>query len=224
MPALTREVVSGVVHVTARLHDESAVEPGALVASIKAWGRLVNASGFATGRVARIEAEAAGRTVRARLDCESIPLVALSVLQRMVERLRGSGALAETVMLRREEAGLSISAPQALRLPDAFPFELEQPVDLRRLVRIEIEFRSPLAEPDRAAVSGLLSSWDVLAEALGEPQGPGAAFEGHTRMLGPSMVEHEIIEYTPSFESLDYVVFLMLRLHERLPITRLTIE
>lgn len=224
MPALTREVVSGVVRLTANLLDASAVEPGALVEDIKTWGGLVNAGGFATGRVARVEAEAAGRSVSARLECESVPLAALNALQRMVQRPRGSGELAATTMLRRDEGGLSSSAHQPLRLPDAFPFELEQPVDLRKLVRMEIEFRSPLAEPDRATVSGLLSMWDVLAEALGEPQGPDAVFEGHTRPLSPIIVEHEIIEYTPSWESLDYVVFLMLRLHESLPITRLTIE
>jgi hypothetical protein len=224
LPASTREVVSGVVHLTANLFDASAVEPGALVEEIKTWTRLVNAGGFATGRVVRDEAEAAGRGVWARLECESVPLAALNALQRMVQRPRGSGELAATAMLRRAEGGLLSAAHQPLRLPETFPFELEQPDDLRKLLRIEIEFRTPLAELDRAAVFGLLSMWDVLAEALGEPQGPDAVCEGHSRLLSPIILEHELIEYTPSWESLDYLVFLMLRLHESLPITRLTIE
>jgi hypothetical protein len=224
LPALTPELVSGVVHLTANLRDASAAEPGAPVEDIKTWGRLVNAGCFATGRVVRLEAEGAGGRVRARLECEDVPVAALNALQRMVQRPRDSSELATTAMLRRDGGGLSTSVHELLRLPDAFPFELEQPVDLRKLVRIEIEFRSPLAEPDRATVFGLLSMWDVLAEALGEPQGPDAVFEGYTRLLSPIIVEHEIIEYTPSWESLDCVVFLMLRLHESLPITRLTIE
>jgi hypothetical protein len=224
LPASTREVVSGVVHLTANLLDASAVEPGALVEDIKTWARLVNAGGFATGRVVRDEAEAAGRSVWARLECESVPLAALKALQRMVQRPRRSGELAATTMLRRADGGPLSSAHQPLRLPEAIPFELEQPDDLRKLLRIEIEFHSPLAKPDQERVSSLLSMWDVLAEALGEPQGPDAVFEGHTRLLSPIIVEHEVIEYTPSWESLDYVVFLMLRLHESLPITRLTIE
>ena len=225
LPASTREVVSGGVQLSANLLEAAAVEPSALVEGIKTWVGLVNAGAFASGRVVRDEAEAAGRSVWARLDCESVPLAALNALQRMVQRPRGTGELAATAIMRRAEGGGLINAPhEPLRLPESFPFEFEQPFDLRKLLRFEIEFRSPLSEPARATVSSLLAQWDVLAEALGEPQGPDAFCEGYTRMLSAIIAEHELIEYTPSWEAVHCAVFLLLRLHESLPIARLTIE
>jgi hypothetical protein len=170
--------------------------------------------------------EARGRSVVGGVRCERVPSAAFQVLARMVSRFSQAKARVESTSLFREdghrlagEGGVAVPA-----LPQSIPFAVEYPNDLHADVRVEIEFRAPLAQAERDAVFGALSIWDVLIEALGEEERWGESVDYETRLLGAAIVEHEVHGYFASFDCLYSIVWMGWRLHRRLPIERLTIE
>jgi hypothetical protein len=117
------------------------------------------------------------------------------------------------------EGDLPISA-----LPRSIPFAVEYPSYLHAALRVEIEFRAPLAKSERDAIFGALAIWDLLVEALGDKERWGETVNHDTRLLSPTIVEHEVNGYFASFECLHFIVWLGLRLNQRLTIDRLTME
>jgi hypothetical protein len=61
-------------------------------------------------------------------------------------------------------------------------------------------------------------------EWWGQQTDPESESEYETRLLSPAMVEHWVDGYFASFECLYFIVWLGLRLHQRLVIERLTME
>ena len=91
-------------------------------------------------------------------------------------------------------------------------------------VRVEIEFRAPVAKSERDAIFAAFTVWDVLVEALGEEKHWGLEIQYDSRQLSPRILDHATDGYFASYDCLYFVVWMGWRLHRRLPIERLTIE
>jgi len=219
--------ISGTVEIVMALADDAAVEPSALVDLISTWVGAVELGLFGPGRL-RLQGalETQSQRVRVTIECEHVPQAAFRGLSRMVQHFSKVRGRVESFELLYE-GGQRLVADGAMMipgLPQTPPFTLELPTDLHAAVRVEIEFRSPLAQSQRDAVFDALAIWDRLVEVLGDEEQWGERVDRDTRLLSPRLVEHEVIGYFASFECLHFVVLLGLRLHQRLSIERITIE
>lgn len=221
------EGVTGVVRFHVTLADEPGAEARELADVVATWVRAVDLGFFAGGRIGLSEPmEARSRSVVVGVGCQGVPWVAFQVLSRMVSRFSRLKASVESVDLFHENghrlaghSGLAVPA-----LPQSIPFAVEYPNDLHADVRLEIEFRDPVDQAERDALFAALSIWDVLIGALGEEDRWEESVDYATRLLSPETLEHEIHGYFASFEGLDLVVWMALRLHTRLTIERLRVE
>jgi hypothetical protein len=221
------EIATGIVRFHITLADEPGADARALADVVATWVRAVDLGFFADGRISLSEPmEARGRSVVGGVRCERVPSVAFQVLARMVSRFSRVKARVESTNFFREDghrlAGEGgVAAPA---LPQSIPFAVEYPNDLHADVRVEIEFRAPLAQAERDALFAAFSIWDVLIEALGEEERWGESVDYETRLLSPAIVEHEVHGYFASYECVYSIVWMGLRLHRRLPIERITME
>jgi len=190
------------------------------------WVRAVEMGFFGSGRIwLRGNVEAQGQRVFARLECEQVSQTAFHALSRMIRHFSKVKGRVENINLFHEGQHLGVEGGTAIpALPQSIPFAVEFPNDLHADVRVEIEFRAPLAQSERDAIFGALAIWDVLVVALGDEERWEERVDSETRLLSPAIVEHEVFGYSAGFECLDFVVWLGLRLRPRLIIERITVE
>ncbi len=220
--------ITGKVEIIVALADGNGVEPQALVALLSTWARAVDIGLFGSGRIHQQEyVETNGRQVSGRFDCERVPKAAFHLLVRMIRHFSQVKGRVESFSLLNE-GGQRLVADGNVTIPSlthSIPFAVEYPEDLKHYLHVEIEFRLPLTPRDRNAIFSALSVWDALIEAVADEKWwEGEESDYETRLLSPAIVEHQIEGYFASFECLDFMVFLCLRLHEGLAIERLTME
>ena len=112
-----------------------------------------------------------GRRVSARLECEQLSPTAFRTLTLMIRYFSKVKNKVEDVRIFQERRG-AVATGRAVvpALPRTIPFAVEYPEDLKRFVRVEIEFRNPLTPGERDAIFGALSVWDQLIEALADKE------------------------------------------------------
>lgn len=225
MRVSTPNGITGTVEILALLADDASAESATLVELVSTWVRAVEIGFFGAGHIRQQAIKAQGLRVSGRLECEHIPQTAFHALSRIVEHFSKMKGRVESISLFHEGQRLAIAGGEAIpALPQSIPFLVEYPEDLKRYVRVEIEFRAPLSQGELDAISAAFVIWDVLVAALGEQQRWGEEIDYGTRLLSPSIVEHEVFGYFASFECLYFIVLLGLRLHQRLIIERITME
>ena len=198
---------------------------GATTQRVALWVRAVEIGCFGDGRVRAHSLLTQGNLLQAEWHCERLSSDAIDALARLLRHLASTQASLEGVELLLDGRAVTprpdITPPE---LADAPPFELAYPADLKRFVRAEIEFRAALAPTARDAVFDALAVWDGLVAAFGDTERWGDRVDLETRLLSPRIVEHQVDGYFASFECLYPLVRLVLRLHRKLPIERLTLE
>lgn len=226
MPASTPDRITGTVNIIVALADGAAAEPQALVEVLSTWIRAVEIGFFGLARIRlRAPLEAQGRGVSAEFECERVSQTAVQVLSRMIRHFSKVKGQVESFNTFYEGQPLTVVGEVMFpALPPSIPFAVEYPEDPRGDVRVEIEFRAALTEGERDAIFAAFAIWDVLVEALGDEEQWGEEVDYDTRLLSPRIVEHGMDGYFASFECLHFIVWMALRLHERLAIERLTIE
>jgi hypothetical protein len=224
--------ITGAVEIIVVLADGAGVEPKALADFVSTWVRAVEIGLFGPGRV-RVQqpVEMHGQQVSARLQSDEVSETAFQALSRMIRYFsKVKGRVASFNVFRDGQPLVAAPKMAFPALPESIPFQVEYPEDLKRYVRVEIEFRLPLAANERDAIFAALSVWDVVIEALaeeewwGQQSDPGSKGDYKSRLLSPMMIEHWVGRYFASLECLDFIVWLALRLHRRLIIDRLTME
>jgi hypothetical protein len=219
------ERITGAVEILVALANEAGVEAPALLDLVSTWVRAVEVGFFGPGRIRLKAVETQGQRVSGKLECEQVSRTAFHALSRMIRHFPKVKGRAEIVNLLHDGQDLVIEDGAAIpALVQSIPFAVEFPNDLHADVRIEIEFRAPLAQSERDAVFGALAVWDVLLEVLRDEEQWGERIDYDTRLLSPRIVEHEVFAYFAPFECLHFIVMLGLRLHERLIIERITME
>lgn len=217
--------ITGMVELFAALADDTSAEPAALVELVSTWVRAVEIGFFGLGRIRLQSVETEGHRVSGALICEQTSHTAFHALSRMIENYSKTKARVESFNLSHAGNRLAVVGDEAIpALPQSTPFTVELPYDLHADVRVEIEFRSPLAQEERDAIFGAFSIWDTLVKALGDQKQWGEESEYETRLLSPEIVEHEVFGYFAPFECLHFVVLLGVRLHQQLIIERITME
>lgn len=216
---------TGTAVIFLELAEEAAGEASALAAHAGTWARAVQI-GLLGSPSSRLKGafETQGRVVAGRFRCEQVPSDAFQVLAAMIGFFSHVKGRIEEFSVQHDGVNVvPAGGPSAPALPLSMPFAVEYPEDLKRYVRIEIEFVHPLAPSERDAIFDALSVWDWLIEVLTGPL-VGEASEYHTRLLSPAIIEHEVQGYSAGLECLRYVLRMGLRLHRRLPVERITIE
>lgn len=223
------ERVSGVVDLSVTLADGGVGSAGVpeLPDLVASWIRAVQIGLFGSGRMtAGGRVEIRGRAVVVeRLVCERVPSMAFRALSRMIERFSSVVTAVEALDICR--GAVRLEPAPGRWMPDApasVPFELETPEDLKHYLRVEIEFRSPLADVERDAIFDAFHAWDRLTEALGVEAQWRRQRHCETRLLSPAIVEHQVDAYFAGIEGLNMIVCMVLRLHLHLPVERLTLE
>lgn len=224
--------ISGTVEIVVALADEAGVEPQVLADLVSTWVRAEEIGFFGPGRI-RVQGavETHGQQVSARVECDQVSPTAFRVLARMIRyfsRMKGTVKTFDVF----HESRLAVTPRGAVvpTLPSSIPFAVEYPEDLKRYVRVEIEFHRAVTERERDAIFNALSIWDVLIEALagkewwGQQKDPESQSEYQSRLLAPAIIEHEVDGYFASIACLHFIVWLGLRLHQRLMIERITME
>jgi hypothetical protein len=223
--ASTPDQITGTVEILAVLANDASAEPAALVELVSTWVRAVEIGFFGAGRIRLQAVKSQAHRFSGRLECEQVSQTAFHALLRMTQHFSKLKGRVESISLFHEGQRLAVEGGEAIpALPQSIPFAVELPNDLHADVRVEIEFRSPLAQAEQDAIFGALSVWDTLVEALGDQQRWGEQIDHGTRLLSPTIVEHEVFGYFASFECLHFIVLLGLRLHHRLIIERITVE
>jgi hypothetical protein len=226
LPVSIPERITGTIDIMVALADEAAKERQALVELLSMWVRAVEMGFFGPGRITLqggIETQV--RTVSAVLEFEDVSQTAVHVLGRMIRYFSNVKGKVDNFAVFYE--GQPVVAARRLvipALPPSFPFTVEYPADLKHYVRIEVEFRNPITPKEREAVFDAFSIWDAVIEALGEQKREGRWVDYKSRLLSPAIVEHHVHGYYAGFECLSFIVWLGLRLHQRLTIDRLTME
>ena len=227
MHASIPDRITGKVQILITLADDAGVETRALVDLVTTWVRAVEVGFFGPGGI-RLQGavEAQGQRVAGRLECERVSQTAFLALSRMIQHFSKVKGRVESASLFREDGQrLAVEVGAAIpALPPSIPFAVEYPNDLHADVRVEIEFRAPLTQAERDALFDAFSIWDALVQVLGDQKQWGEESEYETRLLSPAIVEHEIFGYYASFECLHFIVWLGVRLHQRLSIERVTME
>jgi len=220
--------LTGTLDIRVSLSDQPGAEPGALVALLSTWARAVEIGLFGAGRVRRRgEIETRGHEVSTSFECDSVARVAFGALSRMIRRFSKVNGLVErtSLILDRQDMELERSVSRSIPpLPLSMPFEVEEPEDLKRYVRIEIEFRPELTPSQRDVIFDALGVWDVVVQALGDEERWTDRVDFDTRLLSPAIVEHQMDGYFAGVEGLQLIVLLGLRLHQSLTIDRITLE
>jgi len=222
--ASTAERVSGLLELRVGVAGD-VVAADAVTRRIVVWARAIEIGCFGASRVRVQSLQAQDDLVRAEWQCERLAASAIDGLARLLQHLAATQAKLDRVDLSLDGRAVVPHPEVALPdLPDALPFEVEYPEDLKSFVRVEIEFRAALTQAARDAVFDAFAVWDVLVAAFGDAERWGDQVDLETRLLNPRIVEHQVNGYFASFECLHPVVLLALRLHRRLAIDRLTLE
>ena len=225
MRASIPDHITGEVELVVEMANDANAEPAALVGLVSTWVRAVEIGFFGPGRMRLESVETQQHRVSGKLQCEQVSQTAFHALSRMVQHFSKVKSRVESISLFHEGQRLTAEGGVAVpTLPQSIPFAVEYPNDLHAAVRIEIEFRAPLAQGERDAIFDALAIWDVLVEALGDEERWGQRVDYDTRLLSPAIVEHEVNGYFASFECLHFIVLLGLRLHQRHIIERITME
>jgi hypothetical protein len=225
LPASIPDRITGTVEIVVVLAGAAGAERPALADLVSTWVRAVEIGFFGSGRIRLHAVEAQAQRVSGRLECERVSQTAFHALSRMIRHFSAVKGRVQSADLFHEgqrlvaEGGLTVPA-----LPQSIPFKVEYPEDLKRYVRVEIEFRAPLAQSERDATFAGLAIWDMLVAALGDEERWGARVDYSTRLMSPAIVEHQVDGYFASFECLHFIVLLGLRLHQQLIIERITME
>lgn len=227
MHASIPDYITGRIQILISLADDVGVATSALADLVAKWIRAVEVGFFGPGRIGLLgEVDTLGHRVSAWLECAQVSEIAFHALSRMIQRFSEvKGRVESTCFLREDSSYLMKERDLTIpALPQSIPFTVEYSDDLHADVRVEIEFRMPLAQAEREALFSMLSIWDMLVEALGDPQRWGEEIEYDTRLLSPAIVEHEVFGYFGGFECLNFIVLLGLRLHKQVTIERITFE
>jgi hypothetical protein len=226
------DLVTGTVEIAVELVDETGVDAQALADLASTWLRAVEIGLFGPGRIrGQADVKADGRRVSGGFECEDLSQTAFHALARMIRYFsKTKGKVKKFDVYHEGQRVVAAGKTVVPALPQSIPFELEYPEDLKRYLRVELEFRRALSPGERDAIFAALTVWDALIEALAEEewweqQGDSESeSEYESRLLSPAMVEHWVDGYFASIECLDFIVWLGLRLHERLTIDRITME
>jgi hypothetical protein len=226
LPDSTPNGITGTLDIVVTLSDEAAAEPQALVGVLSTWLRGLEMGLFGPARIRRHgDIEIHGRTVSARVECEDVPLSAVHVLTLMIQHCFRGQNWVEGVSVVCDGQPVTASGRMIIPpLPKSLPFTVEYPDDLKHYLRVEIEFRSALTPNQRDAVFDGFSAWDTVIDVVGEKRREGRWVEYKSRLLSPAIVEHNVHGYYGGLECLDLVVWLVLRIHRRLTVDRLTME
>lgn len=226
MSASIPDRITGTVEILAALAVDASAEPPALAELVSTWVRAVEIGLFGPGRIRpQGVLETRGRRVSGRFECEQVSQTAFHVLLRMIRYFsKVKGQVDSFDVFHDGQQVVPAGGMTLLALPQPIPFAVEYPEDLKRYVRVEIEFRRPLTPNERDTIFDAFSVWSAMIEALGEEEWWGRRSDRQSRLLSLSIVEHEVNGYYASFECLYFIVWLGLRLHQRLIIERITME
>jgi hypothetical protein len=226
LPASTPDGITGTIEISVTIAGDAAAEPQSLVELLSTWIRAVEIGFFGPGRVGLQGAlDTHDRTLAGRIECEGLAAAAVLALSRMLQRFSKVKGRIENVNLVHEGRPLVVRPEVTVpALSESIPFAVEYPVDAWGDVRVEIEFRAPVAESERDAIFAAFAVWDVLVEALGEEKHWGEEIQYESGQLSPRILDHATDGYFASYDCLYSVVWMGLRLHRRLPIERLTME
>jgi hypothetical protein len=207
--------------------DAEGGDAAALVDLVNTWIRAVELGFFGPAGI-RLQGpiEARGTLVSGNMECASTPPAAFRTLSKMVERFaeaKGRVVIASMMGENGERLG-NDGLPAIPQLAASIPFVVERPEDLRREVRVEIEFRDAFGTAEQSVLVEAFSIWDAIVAALGNPQREPRGSEYDTRRLSPAIIEHTVFGYTAGFECFDLLVLFGLRLHPRHIIERITFE
>jgi hypothetical protein len=224
--------ITGPVEIQVALADPTTVQPQAVVNLISTWIRAVGLGFFGPARInLQGEIETRGERIAATVQCEQVSPTAFRVLARLIQYFsRMTGKVKHFDIVYEGQPVVAARGPLVPALPKSLPFVVEYPEDLKRYVRVEIEFRLALKPVERDAIFAAFSVWDVLIEALagkewwGQQRDPDSQSEYESRLLSPAIVEHQVDGYFAPFACLHFIVWLGLRVHSRLVIDRLTME
>lgn len=220
--------ITGTVQIVISLADDAAEEALALAELVTTWVHAVEVGFFGVGSISQQRVETRDHMLSGWLECEQVSQAAFCMLSRMVQHSsEGKGGINDIIIFRKDgQRLLTESGAEFPNLPRSIPFVVEYPEDLRTFVRVEIEFRDPLTLSEQTAVFRALSIWDMLVDVLADQQRRGKEIKVRyaTCMLHPAIVEHEVFGYFASLECLNFIVWLGLRLHQRLFIERITFE
>ena len=223
--ASTPEQLTGTVELLAMLADDAGTAPAALEELVSTWVRAVEIGFWGSGRIRLQAVKTQRQRVSGRLECEQVAKTAFHALSRMIEHFSKTNGRVESFNLSHAGQRLAGEGGEAIPdLPQSIPFVVELPYDLHADVRVEIEFRAPLPQGERVVIFSALSIWDTLVKALGDQEQWGKESDYETRLLSPAIIEHEVFGYFASFECLHFIIWLGLRLHQRLIIERITME
>ena len=173
--------ISGTVEVIVVLGDEGHDDDQALVDLVSKWVDAVEIGFFGPGRMRPLDPIATGGgRMTGRLECERVAHAAFHVLWRMTRYFSKVKRKVETFNVFHEGHSLSTAeGAESRALPDSIPFVVEYPEDLKRYLRMEIEFRAPISPSDRDALFHALSIWDALVEALADDEWWGRRDHAH---------------------------------------------
>jgi hypothetical protein len=224
--------ITGPVEIQIALADPATVPPQALADLVSTWIRAVGLGFFGPARITlQGEIETRGARIALSVHCEQVSRTAFRVLARLVRYFsKMTGKVKHFDVVCEGQRLVAARGAVVPALPKSIPFAVEYPEDLKRYVRVEIEFRLPLKPAERDAIFAAFSVWDVLIEALaakewwGQQRDPDSQSEYESRLVSPAVVEHQVDGYFAPFACLHFIVWLGLRLHPRLVIDRLTME
>jgi hypothetical protein len=221
--------ISGAVEITIGQSDQAGLHAQELEVLLSNWARAVEVGFFGPGRL-RLQGaiQTQGHGVSGRFELVQLSQAAFHVLSAMVRRSSEvSGHAGILDILYEGEPILAAPRMAIPALPQSIPFVVEYPGDLKPYLRVEMEFRDALAPLARDAIFDAFSIWDMLIDTFNQDQ-QDLEDERHvdcqSRLLSPAIVEHEVDGYYASFECLHYVIWMGLRLHQRLIIDRITFE
>lgn len=218
--------VTGKVQFMFTLADEPAgVDATALADLLNTWVRAVELGFFGPAGIRLPRSfETQGRMASGNVECANVPQAAFRALSKMVGRFsdaKGRVVMASMIRENGQHVG-DDGGPAIPTLPASIPFAVERPEDLRREVRVEIEFRDAFGPAEQSALAEAFSIWDALVRGLGDPQREPDGSEYDTRRLSPEIIEHSVFGYVAGFECFDFIVLWGLRLHHI--IERITFE
>lgn len=226
MPASTPEV-TGKVRISLVIAEVGEALPEELASVVRTWVRAIQHGFFGAVEI-RVhgDIETEGWVVSGSVECHRVPRAAFRALSKLVSRF-AQRKMCVVRSIITGDAGQRLgddSGATVPVLPPALPFTVEYPKYLRREVRVEIEFCHAFSQATWDVLLEAFHIWDVLVDAIGDPERSPDGSEYAVHRLSPSMIEHEIFGYIADFECLDFIVWLALRWHQHQRVERVTLE
>jgi hypothetical protein len=127
--------ITGTVEIIVALADEASVEPQALVDLVSTWARAVEIGFFGPGRIQlQGSVEIHGRQVSGTFECGQLSQTAFHVLAKMVRYFSKMKGKVKTFNVFQNGQRVAAGRAAIPALPQAIPFAVEYPEDLKRCV------------------------------------------------------------------------------------------